>query len=123
MPDGPVTELSLRLRLLTLLQDRISLVEFEDWFIDSTWDETHVSLDALELARNIELLLAEYTSGAWSWPELRDHLSDLAQEATLTWAAEPVSRVTSGSTGSLIRELVLAIPAAVGRTRLAGELG
>ena len=66
MPDGPVTELSLRLRLLTLLQDRISLVEFEDWFIDSTWDETHVSLDALELARNIELLLAEYTSGAWS---------------------------------------------------------
>ena len=123
MPDGPVTELSLRLRLLALLRDRISLVEFEDWFIDSTWDETHVSLDALELARNIELVLAEYTGGAWSWPELRDHLSDLAQEATVTWASEPVSRVTSGSTGSVIRELVLAIPAVVGRTRLAGELG
>jgi len=123
VPDGPVTELSLRLRLLALLRDRISLVEFEDWFIDSTWDETHVSLDALELARNIELVLAEYTGGAWSWPELRDHLSDLAQEATVTWASEPVSRVTSGSTGSVIRELVLAIPAVVGRTRLAGELG
>ena len=83
MPDGPVTELSLRLRLLTLLQDRTSLVEFEDWFIDSTWDETHVSLDALELARNIELLLAEYTSSAWSWPELRDHLQTLPRRQRL----------------------------------------
>ena len=109
--------------LLSLLQERVSLVEFEDWFIDSTWDETLVSLDALELARNIELLLAEYTSGAWSWPELRSHLSDLAQEATVTWGTERVSRVTSGSTGSVIRELFLAIPAAVGRTRLAGEFG
>jgi hypothetical protein len=123
VPDSPVTELALRLRLLRLLQERMSLVEFEDWFIDSTWDETHVSLDALELARNIELLLAEYTSGAWSWPELRSHFSDLAQEATVTWGPEPVSRVTSGSTGSVIRELVLAIPGAMGRTRLAGGLG
>jgi hypothetical protein len=118
VPDTSVTALTLRLHLQELLQGRVSLPDFEDWFIDSTWDETHISLDALELARKIELLIAEYTSGAWTWSELRSQMSDLTHEATVTWGAgAAVSRITSGSTGSVIRELVLALPSAVANIR------
>jgi hypothetical protein len=87
VPDTLVTAFILRRRILDLLQGEISLLAFEDWFTESTWDEADVSLDALELSRRIELLLAEFTSGAWTWPEVREQLRDLACTAVVAWGA------------------------------------
>jgi hypothetical protein len=117
VPDTPVTALALRLRLVDLLLGDIQLTDFEEWFTESTWDDNGVSLDALQLARSIELLLAEYTSGVWTLPEVRGQLQALGASVSVAWGGPQATQATIGSTVSVIREAVLAAPSAEAGTQ------
>lgn len=68
----------IRAALAHYLAGEISLVDFDRWFTPSTWDiERQADPEAEALADEIDLRLAEYTSGHWTEPELRQKLRDL----------------------------------------------
>jgi hypothetical protein len=85
VPDTQVTALVLRQRLMDLLLAELSVQDFDEWLTESTWDDSDLSTDALQLARSLELLLAEFSSGVWTWPELRGHLLNLSEMANVSW--------------------------------------
>lgn len=73
-------EKALREHLNGYLSGSQTLNEFQDWFIAATWNiEAAASPAAVELARDIELVLAEATGGYLTRDELRSDLSRLAQ--------------------------------------------
>lgn len=72
------TDLEIRAALVRFLDREISLAEFEDWFVPVAWNiEKTGNREAIELAAEIELRLAEFTSGHWSEDELRKILAPL----------------------------------------------
>jgi len=103
MPDSLVTAFTLRQHLLDLLLGETTLLEFDEWFALQTWDDSNVALDTRELAAEVELVLAEYTGGHWTWAEVRSHLQDLAQRVAFSWGASAVI-----STGSVAGEVIRA---------------
>jgi hypothetical protein len=78
MPDA----LQIRLRLSEWIDGRISLSEFEDWFVPETWS-IHMANDpeAEDLTDEIELTLSEYSGGHLSIALLKDRLKELAHVA------------------------------------------
>lgn len=85
-------ELTIRKKLIEYVTSRISLQEFQRWFVPATWD-VHLSGEqgAVDLAYRIELCLAEYTSGHLPENQLRSEFGGLLTRATIT-----VGRATSG---------------------------
>lgn len=73
-------EKALRQHLNSYLAGSQTLNEFQDWFMAATWNiEAAASAAAVELARDIELVLAEASGGYLTRDELRSDLSRLAQ--------------------------------------------
>jgi hypothetical protein len=70
--------IEIRQRLLDWLDERISLREFEDWFVPSTWS-AHRENDpeAESLADEIEMNLSEYSGGEQSLEQLKGSLREL----------------------------------------------
>jgi hypothetical protein len=71
-------ETAIRDRLASYLAGEITLRQFEDWFVPASWNRAgqgNASLDAL--IGEIELRLAELTSGHRTEMELRELLSPL----------------------------------------------
>ena len=71
--------MKIREELGKYLSGEISLQEFQDWFVPETWD-IHKSGDqeGIELAREVELRLAEYTNGHRTESELKQMFSRFA---------------------------------------------
>jgi hypothetical protein len=111
MPVVQVSALLLRQHLLDLLGGAMTLPAFDEWLTEATWDESNIAADAIGLAGHVGLLIDEYSSGAWTWPELRDRLRDAATSASVAWGDAPVPHVTTGAASPFIRELVLATQA------------
>ena len=67
-------------QLSRYLGNQISLDEFEDWFVQASWN-AHRESDpvAFKLSSVIELKLAEHSSGHLSEPNLKEELSALTQ--------------------------------------------
>ena len=106
MADIPVTSLTLRERLTDLLEGIATLEEFDEWFAVNTWEDSNVSLDARQLASKVELVLGEFTSGHWTWPEARRELARLAQRMEVVWGGAPIR-----TTGVTVREVIrVALP-------------
>jgi hypothetical protein len=62
------------------LTGTLTLNEFQDWLVQATWDmEATASPEAVLLARDIELVLAEATSGYLTRDELRADLGEIAK--------------------------------------------
>lgn len=59
----------LRKNLIDFLEDRISLQEFNRWFIPYTWNMDHNFI-----VSRIKLRLCEYDSGYWTQEELKEIL-------------------------------------------------
>ena len=79
-------ELEIRQRLINYLLDRISLREFQEWFIPNTWD-IHLSGEpqgAIALTNDIELRLSEFSSGHLPEVQMRREFSQLLSQATFT---------------------------------------
>lgn len=72
-------DFEIRSRLNQLLRGESSLQEFQDWLFQSTASMGHKD-DALinDLAREIFLLFAEFSSGHWTESELKEQLRPLA---------------------------------------------
>ena len=72
-------EQAIREHLNGYLSGSLTLNEFQDWFIAATWNiESTAPTTAVELARDIGLVLAEATSGYLTRDELRSDLARLA---------------------------------------------
>jgi hypothetical protein len=74
-------DLDIHNQLVSYLAGDSSLQAFRDWFDSSTWDmeETGANQDALRLAGEVELRLAEFSNGHWTEDELRSKLLPLIQ--------------------------------------------
>ena len=100
MPGTPVTAFMLRERLTDLLEGKVTLGEFDEWFAVHTWDDDDVALDARQLANRVELVLAEFTSGHRTWHETREDLEGLARRADVTLGGAPSGmRIIGSATG------------------------
>jgi len=71
-------DLEIRERLGQYLDRKISLHDFQAWFVPVLWniEQTH-NAKAIELAGEVELQLAEYTNDDWTEDELRSELQPL----------------------------------------------
>ncbi len=77
-------EREIRAWLARYLAAEISLRAFEEWFIPLTWVRAPGEDRACDdLANEIELRLAEFTSGHWTEQELRELLGTLAGRSSV----------------------------------------
>jgi hypothetical protein len=103
-----VSSSQLRDYLSLYAANRISFVQFEDWFIPNTRDirKTH-SESAIHLTFEIEAALAEYLSQILNEQELREELSDLAhaetKSAVYKYNPQVISTVFSSSSPLVIK--------------------
>ena len=101
-----VAESQIRQMVTRLVSRELSLEAFEDWFVHRTWNMHRDSAEgAQKLASQIELLLAEYSSGHLGEPELLEQLTPLA--------APFISVVQPFAAGS-VNVIVRAVPIALG---------
>lgn len=101
MPDA----VQIRLKLSDWIEGRISLTEFEDWFVPATWN-IHQDNDAEAegLTDLIELSLSEYSGGYLTVHELKERLKESALVAAPFDAKCLIDREqnpTFGATGSV----------------------
>jgi len=82
---GRGTDLEIRDRLAQYLDGEISLGQFEEWFVPVAWGVPRTANECtLALVGEIELRLAEFSSGHWTEPELRTKLQPLATASKKT---------------------------------------
>jgi len=73
------------------LAGEIPLRTFENWLVPMTWQSGEGTDPAVrDLLSEIELALAEYSSGHWTETELREHLRPLLARFTTIIRPEPV---------------------------------
>jgi hypothetical protein len=91
-----IEEKDLRARLAAYLQNRLSLDQFEDWLVDTSWNMHRDSAPAVQaLVSSIELLLAEYSNGDRTYDELGRELVALASTVETSITIPIVGAVTS----------------------------
>lgn len=75
---------AIRRHLSAYLAGTVSLDELKDWMVDATWNiEEAASPDVRQLAYDIELALAEESSGFLTREELHTDLLELVDHAGL----------------------------------------
>jgi hypothetical protein len=67
--DVSALEAELRERLERLANGDASVRDFQAWFVPTFWDESDMTESARVLGHQVELVISEYTSGAWTWDE------------------------------------------------------
>lgn len=116
-------DLDIHDQLVQYLAGDTSLTAFRDWFDSSTWnmEEIGVNQDAVRLAGEVELRLAEFSNGHWMEDELKSKLLPLIQTFTQRdqrWGESAAWYVTSsgnvtqtqgGGRGSLVDIRALAV--------------
>jgi len=72
-------------KLAGYLSGNITLEDFEDWFVPSSWNSREADdLEAWTLLSSIELRLSEYSSGHLTEEELRKELESLSMGSDQT---------------------------------------
>lgn len=116
-------ELQIRQRLISYLINAISLRDFQEWFIATTWD-IHLSgeIGTIALTNDIELRLSEFSSGHLPESQMRREFSQLLSFATLTLGSGSSSpQIHSSSSSKSITWQVLT-PVAAGQSRSFGTV-
>lgn len=90
-------DVEIRERLSQYLAGRISLTEFEDWFIPASWN-VHLSGNQLaeELVYDIEAVLAQASTERWPEGPIKEALGPLVEHYT-AMLVEPSLVSTSSS--------------------------
>jgi hypothetical protein len=100
-------EQELRGHLTSLVHGEEGLRAFQSWFVPAFWDETYLDPSAVRLARQVELAIAEYTSGVWTLDEVKDVLHGLLGSPVVEakwWDENPFApRVVTGTAAVVIR--------------------
>src|ERR1700683_958722 len=94
----------LRERVSGLVEVDESLRGFQAWFVPTFWDESNLDQSARRLAHEVELVISEYTSDAWTWDEARALLGALLGVPVVEaqWGGG-FPRLVTGTTSTLIR--------------------
>jgi hypothetical protein len=97
-------ESELRDRLGQLIKGQESLRVFQAWFVPAFWDDESLDLPLQRLAHEVELVISEHTSGAWSWSEAKALLQALLGFPVVEaeWGGG-FPRIVTGTTSKLIR--------------------
>lgn len=98
-----IKENEIRAELVKYLANEQSLDEFEDWFVQHSWDMHKDSdLSAQRLAAAIELHLAEHSNGHLSEDELRDRLRPYVVRyvVTVSFASSEIDNIEVESSGT-----------------------
>jgi len=66
-------DIEIRERLSDYIAGRITLRQFQEWFVPVAWDLAEKP-DELSIASEVEARLAEFTSGHWTEQELKEIL-------------------------------------------------
>jgi hypothetical protein len=103
----PELEQELRRRLTRLVNGEEDLRAFQSWFVPAFWDETRLDPSTVRLAQQVELAIAEYTSGAWTLDEAKDVLHALlgipVVEAQWGGRSPFMPRIVTGTVAMVIR--------------------
>jgi hypothetical protein len=76
-------DIKIREWLARYLANEISIQEFQDRFVPTTWEvEKSNDVPAIDLAHEIDLRMAEFSNGHWTEAELRDKLRPLVESYT-----------------------------------------
>ena len=98
-----LSESEIRNQLVRFLAGEISLDEFEDWFVQKSWD-AHGGSDpsTQRLASAVELRLAEHSSGHLSEVDLQDELRPFVSQysVSVSLTAHPITLVSTGASNS-----------------------
>lgn len=86
-----------REKVIDLLEGRLSLDDFREWFAGGAWDAR-----GDELARTIWLRLSEFSSGHWTEDELRDEFRKALKNAPVQLGGPAVVWV-GGSSAITVR--------------------
>jgi len=99
------SEIEIRQQLARYLNGKLTLNEFQDWFVPHSWNfHQSPSLALQKLVATIELAIAEFTNGDWTARELRDHFNSLltTYEVDLNpFGAKQPSKLVTESNSSL----------------------
>jgi hypothetical protein len=95
-----LAHVELRNQLIRFLNDELSLEDFEDWFVQNSWNVHKIpDLVLQRLVYAVELRLAEMSSEHLSEDEFRRELADLVKVYSMNISQEPSSVIT-GNCGS-----------------------
>lgn len=73
-------DIEIREKLASYLVGNISLEDFEDWFVSSSWNVIQrENKNTIDLVYDIELILAEYSRGCWNDDELKQLLRPIVE--------------------------------------------
>lgn len=87
-----IQENEIRAQLQNYLSRHSSLDQFEDWFVQGSWNmHKDSSVDAQRLVGRIERLLGEYSSDHLNEDQLRERLQPLAYEFTVRFGTAAAS--------------------------------
>lgn len=98
------SDLEIRKQLGRYLTSEISFEDFEDWFVAHSWNyHEAANLILLELVSEIELLLAEFSSGHWTEDDLKERLRPFITSFTIDYSSGStvLIRTLSGSSVSV----------------------
>lgn len=76
-------DLEIRRHLADYLAGKTPIEEFRRWFVPEAWNvHKRADLGTVDLAHEVDLLLAEFDHGDWTEPELRERLGPLANRTS-----------------------------------------
>ncbi len=105
-------------QLLRYLAQEIPLERFREWFDVTTWDKPELAGSSVQrLAGQIDLRIAEYTSGHWTEDELRSKLAELLGRVTVSIRFPVTSGFRPVITGTCSAPQRLLIPLQLAGTR------
>src|ERR1700674_2226168 len=94
-------DMSIREQLARYLNQEITLAGFQEWYVPFSWQADRRSdLFLRELISDIDLRLAEYTSGHLSEEQLRSELRSLIQTCRVTIGTTTSAVITTSFSSS-----------------------
>lgn len=93
---NPSLDNDIRGKLASYLLDKFSLEDFKDWFIPVLLAVDHSeNQNAINMAYEIELRLAEYSSGYWNDDELKQLLRPLVENYKIEIDISPAPKFSA----------------------------
>jgi hypothetical protein len=99
-----ITETEVRRELVRLLENGVSLADFQDWLVSRSWNmHKDSSPTAQSLVSTVELALAEHSNGDLTETELRTRLWAVLRNIVveLDLSVSPGNKVITASSGQV----------------------
>ncbi len=90
-----INDIAIREHIIKLLEHELTLIQFRQWFFESTWNAED------DIVYSIKLLFAEYSHGDWTEEEMREMLKTELEKATI--GEKPSAQIKTG-TSSVTKE-------------------